>query len=59
MIISEITINEFRDIDSIKLNINDNLVEYLKEEGMQMNCIPSSFVLKNIGCSILNFNIAI
>lgn len=59
MIISEITINEFRDIDSIKLNINDNLVEYLKEEGMPINGVPSSFILKNIGCNILNFDITI
>ena len=59
MIISEITINELRDIDSIKLNINDNLVEYLKEEGMPLSGVPSSFVLKNIGYNILNFDIAI
>ncbi|WP_415274998.1 recombinase family protein, partial [Clostridium perfringens] len=33
MIISEITMNESREIDSIKLNINDKLVEYLVKEG--------------------------
>lgn len=34
MIISEITMNESREIDSIKLNINDKLVEYLvKKKG--------------------------
>ena len=34
MIISEITINEAREIDSIKLKINDKLVDYIsKEEG--------------------------
>lgn len=35
MIILEITINELREVDSIKLKINDSLVEYLnKEEGI-------------------------
>ena len=35
MIISEITINEAREIDSIKLKINDSLVDYInKEEGV-------------------------
>lgn len=29
MIISEITINELREVDSIKLNINYNLFNYL------------------------------
>lgn len=33
MIISEITMNESREIESIKLNINDKLVEYLVKEG--------------------------
>jgi len=32
MIISEITINELREIDSIKFNINDSLVDYLSKE---------------------------
>ena len=35
MIISEITINELREIETIKLKINDSLVDYLsKEEGV-------------------------
>ena len=35
MIISEIIINEAREIDSIKLKINDSLVDYInKEEGV-------------------------
>lgn len=47
MIISEITINELRKIDSIKININDNLVNYLsKEEGVSTKGIPSSFYIK-------------
>ncbi|WP_238904394.1 recombinase family protein [Clostridium sp. YIM B02506] len=60
MIISEITINELREVDSIKLNINDNLANYLnKEEGVSMKGTPSSFMLRNIGLNVLNLDIAI
>lgn len=60
MIISEITMNESRKIDSIKLNINDKLVEYLvKEGGVPIKGIPSSFMLKNIGLKVLDLDIAI
>ena len=60
MIISEITINELREVDSIKLNINDNLIEYLsKEEGVSLKDAPSSFMLKNVGISVLNLDIVI
>ena len=60
MIISEITMNESREIDSIKLNINDKLVEYLvKEGGVPIKGIPSSFMLINVGVRILNLDIVI
>ena len=60
MIISEITINEAREIDSIKLNINDSLVDYIsKEEGVSIEGTPSSFMLRNIGMSVLNLDIDI
>ncbi|EDT13672.1 recombinase family protein [Clostridium perfringens] len=60
MIISEITMNESREIDSIKLNINEKLVEYLvKEGGVPIKGIPSSFMLINVGVRILNLNIII
>lgn len=60
MIISEITINELREIDSIKININDNLVNYLsKEEGVSIKETPSSFTLSNVGINILNLYIVI
>jgi site-specific DNA recombinase len=60
MIISEITINELREVDSIKLNINDNLVDYLnKEEGVSMKGTPSSFMLRNVGIKTLNLDIHI
>ncbi|MGM8314776.1 recombinase family protein [Clostridium perfringens] len=60
MIISEITMNESREIDSIKLNINDKLVEYLvKEGGVPIKGIPSSFMLRNIGLKVLDLDIVI
>ena len=60
MIISEITINELREIDSIKIKIDDNLVDYLsKEEGASVKGAPSSFGLINIGLTSLSLNIAI
>ena len=60
MIISEVTINEAREIDSIKLKINDSLVDYInKEEGVSIKGTPSSFMLRNIGVSTLNLDIAI
>lgn len=60
MIISEITMNESREIDSIKLNINDKLVEYLvKEGGLPIKGIPSYFMLINVGLKVLNLNIII
>lgn len=60
MIISEITMNESREIESIKLNINDKLVEYLvKEGGVPIKGIPSSFMLRNIIVSVLNIYIEI
>ena len=60
MIISEITINETREIDPIKLKINDSLVDYInKEEGVSIKDTPSSFMLRNVGVSTLNLDIAI
>lgn len=60
MIISEITINESREIDSIKLKINDSLVHYIsKEEGVSINGTPSSFMLRNVGMNVLDLNIVI
>ena len=58
--ISEITINEAREIDSIKLKINDSLVDYIsKEEGVSIKDTPSSFMLRNVGMSVLTLDIAI
>lgn len=50
MIISEITINKLREIGSIKININDNLINYLsKEEGVFIEGTPSSCTLRSVG----------
>ena len=60
MIISEITINEAREVNSIKLKINDSLVDYISnEEGVSIEGTPSSFILRNVGIKTLNLNIAI
>ncbi|ARC86926.1 hypothetical protein FDF58_07825 [Clostridium argentinense] len=60
MKVLEITINELREIDLIKLNINDSLADYLnKEEGISMNAIPSFFMLRNVGINTLNLNVVI
>ena len=60
MIISEITINESREIDSIKINLDDNLINYLSnEEGVSLKGTPSSFMLRSVGISTLNLDIAI
>ena len=60
MIISKITINELREVDSINLTINDKLVDYIsKEEGVSIKDAPSSFMLRNIGMNVLNLDIAI
>ncbi|MCY6356347.1 hypothetical protein [Clostridium sp. ZS2-4] len=41
-------------------NISDSLVDYLSNgEGVSMKGTPSSFILRNVGVSMLNFNIAI
>lgn len=42
MLISKITINELREIESIELTINDNLIMYLNNGGGS----PFSFVLR-------------
>ena len=59
-IISKITINELMEVDLINLTINDKLVDYIsKEEGVSIKDAPSSFMLRNIGMSVLNLDIVI
>lgn len=53
-------VNEAREIDSIKLKINDSLVGYIsKEEGVSIKDATSSFMLRNIGMRVLNLDIVI
>ena len=60
MIISEITINNVREIDSIKLKINYRLVDYLSnEQGVSIEGTPSSFILRNVGIKTLKLDIVI
>ncbi|WP_346929108.1 hypothetical protein [Clostridium sp.] len=60
MIISEITVNKLREIDSIKLKVNDNLIEYIsKREGVSKKGTPSCFMLRDVGLNVLNLDIAI
>lgn len=47
MLISKITINKTRDIESKELNINDNLISYLSNGGepsLDGGCSPSYYV---------------
>ena len=49
MIISEITINKLREIDSIKLKINDNLIDYIsKQDGVSLKGTSSIFALRKM-----------
>lgn len=60
MIRLEITINELRESDSIKIKINDSLVDYLsKEEGVSIEGTPYSFMLRIFGIKTLNLDIVI
>ena len=53
-------VNEAREIDSIKLKINDSLVDYIsKEERVSIKDANSSFMLRNIGMRVLNLDIVI
>lgn len=47
MMVSEVTINEMRDIESIKLNINSRLIAYIKSfEGVSTSDTPSFMMHK-------------
>lgn len=60
MIISNITINQLKEVYLINLTINDTLVDYIsKEEGVSIKDASSSFMLRNIRMSILNLEVDI
>ena len=49
MIISEITVNEKREVDSINIKLTDQLINYLKAEmGVSKNDTPISFAQNRI-----------
>ena len=58
MMISEITMDTRRNIESINIKINDNLINYLKKEGVSIEGTPS-FLLSQIGIKTLNIDIAV
>ncbi|EGT0000573.1 hypothetical protein I9Y31_002886 [Clostridium perfringens] len=59
MIVSEITIGEDREIDSIKLKINDGLIEYLSNEEEVPMKGTSSFITRGLEFSMLRLCIKI
>lgn len=62
MLISKITINELREVDSIQININDNLIAYLNNGGEPNpdgGGSPFSFVSKRLMVNPVNIKIYI
>ncbi len=60
MLVSEITIGKDREIDSIKLKINDGLIDYLSnEEEVPMKGASYYFSLRNITINRFSLNISI
>lgn len=60
MIISEITINESREIDSIKFKLNYNIIDYISnQDGVSISDAPSIFALRKIGLNTIDLDIKI
>ncbi|WP_243895428.1 hypothetical protein [Clostridium perfringens] len=59
MIVSEITIGKDREIDSIKLKINDGLRDYLSNEEEVPIKGDSSFIMKNFRFARMKLNLVI
>ncbi|MDH2337131.1 hypothetical protein [Clostridium perfringens] len=59
MIVSEITIGKDREIDSIKLKINDGLIDYLSNEEEVPIKGDSSFIMKNFRFARMKLNLVI
>ena len=58
MMVSEITMDTRRNIESINIKINDNLINYLKKEGVSIEGTPS-LLLSQIGIKTLDIDIAV
>ena len=60
MLISEITLDKRREIESIHLNLTDELVQFLQDtDGTSLKGVPSNFLLSKLGIPMLNMKIAI
>lgn len=60
MLISEITIDKRREIESIHLNLTDELVQFLQNtDGTSLKGVPSNFLLSKLGIPMMNMKIAI
>ncbi len=60
MLISEITIDKRREIESIHLSLTDELVQFLQNtDGTSLKDVPSNFLLSNLGIPILDIKIVI
>lgn len=60
MLISEITLDKRREIESIHLNLTDEMVQFLQNtDGTSLKGVPSNFLLSKLGIPMLNMKIAI
>ncbi|BDU80595.1 TPA: hypothetical protein ACOTFX_001083 [Clostridium perfringens] len=59
MIVSEITIGKDREIDSIKLKINDGLIDYLSNEEEVPMKGASSFLMQHFRFGRIKLNLVI
>lgn len=60
MVISEITLDKRREIDTINLKITDELLQFLQDkDGTSINGVPSKFLLSQLGIPVLDLKLAI
>lgn len=59
MLVSEITVGKDRKIDSIKLKINDGLIDYLSNEEEVPMKGASSFLMRNFRFGRMKLNLVI
>ncbi|HAT4307258.1 TPA: hypothetical protein I9080_001025 [Clostridium perfringens] len=59
MLVSEITIGKDREIDSIRLKINDGLIDYLSNEEEVPMEGTSSFLMRNFRFGRMKLNLVI
>lgn len=60
MLISEITIDKRREIESINLKLTDELLQFLQDtEGTLQKGVPSNFLLSKFGIPVLDLKLAI